>query len=163
MKSKKWVQSFLTAVLAVSLAVLVCSVAEANPAQVSNETTVAIMTTADLQSSIAPYTIDHDGKQLSVGGLERISSAARKVRGQVDGALLLSSGDDLIPPLFSMFHGIPEMRGMSLAGYDIVTPGNHEFDIGAEAYKEALSFVTFPVVSANLIVDDQELRVTCPH
>ena len=50
------------------------------------------------------------------------------------------------------------MRGMSLAGYDIVTPGNHEFDIGAATYKDALSFATFPVVSANLIIDDQELR-----
>ena len=38
-----------------------------------------------------------------------------------------------------MFHGEPEMRGMSLAGYDIVTPGNHEFDVGAETYKDALN------------------------
>jgi len=47
---------------------------------------------------------------------------------------------------------------MSLAGYDIVTPGNHEFDIGAETYKDALNYATFPVISGNLIIEDQELR-----
>lgn len=159
MKNKKWLWSLLTMVLlGVSLTVLLSSTGQKNPAQTSTETTIAIMTTADLQSSITPYTIDQDGKQLTVGGLERIASAAKKVRSQVDGALLLSSGDDLIPPLFSIFHGEPEMRGMSLAGYDIVAPGNHEFDVGADAYKDALNFATFPLVSANLIVDDQKLR-----
>lgn len=159
MKNKKWLWSLLTMVLlGVSLTVLLSSAYQKKPAQASAETTIALMTTADLQSCITPYTVDDDGKQLIVGGLERIASAARKIRSQVDGALLLSSGDDLIPPLFSMFHGEPEMRGMSLAGYDIVTPGNHEFDIGADAYKDALKFATFPLVSANLIIDDQELR-----
>ncbi len=158
MKNKKWLWSLLTMALGVSLTVLLSSACQKKPAQASTETTIAIMTTADLQSCITPYTVDDDGKQLTVGGLERIASAAKKIRSQVDGALLLSSGDDLIPPLFSIFHGEPEMRGMSLAGYDIVAPGNHEFDIGAETYKDALNFATFPVVSANLIIDDQELR-----
>jgi len=162
MKNKKWPWSLLTMALGVSLIVLLSSVCQKKPAQASTETTIAIMTTADLQSCITPYTIDDEGKQITVGGLERIASAARKVRSQVDGALLLSSGDDLIPPLFSIFHGEPEMRGMSLAGYDIVTPGNHEFDIGAATYKDALNFATFSVVSANLIIDDQELRDRIP-
>ena len=158
MKNKKWLWSLLTMALGVSLTVLLSSAFQKKPAQASTETTIAIMTTADLQSSITPYTVDDDGKQLTVGGLERIASAARRIRSQVDGALLLSSGDDLIPPLFSIFHGEPEMRGMSLAGYDIITPGNHEFDIGAATYKDALNFATFPVISANLIIEDQELR-----
>ena len=158
MKNKKWLWSLLTMALGVSLTVLLSSACQKKPAQASTETTIAIMTTADLQSCITPYTVDDDGKQLTVGGLERIASAAKKIRSQVDGALLLSSGDDLIPPLFSIFHGEPEMRGMSLAGYDIVAPGNHEFDIGAATYKDALNFATFPLVSANLIIEDQELR-----
>jgi len=158
MKNRKWLWSLVTMALGVSLTLLLSSACQKKPAQASTETTIAIMTTADLQSCITPYTVDHDGKQVTVGGLERIASAARKIRSQVDGALLLSSGDDLIPPLFSIFHGEPEMRGMSLAGYDIVTPGNHEFDIGAETYKDALNFATFPLISGNLIIEHQELR-----
>lgn len=158
MKNKKLHWSLLTVVLGACLTLLISSACQKNPAQAYTETTIAIMTTADLQSSIIPYTIEQDGKQLSVGGLERIASVAKRVRSQVDSALLLSSGDDLIPPLFSIFHGEPEMRGMSLVGYDIATPGNHEFDLGAETYKDALKFATFPLVSANLIIDDQKLR-----
>lgn len=158
MKNGKWFQFLKILVLGVGIAGLLGSVGQQGPARGSTPTTIAIMTTADLQSAVAPYTVEHEGKQLNVGGLERISSVARKIRSQVDGALLLSSGDDLIPPLFSIFHGTPEMRGMSLAGYDIVTPGNHEFDIGAEAYKGALKSASFEVVSANLVIADQELR-----
>ena len=149
--------ALVTAVLAISLTALLCSDYQKRLAKASAETTIAVMTTADLQSSIIPYTVDHDGKRLTVGGLERIASAAKKVRNEVDGALLLSSGDDIIPPLLSVFHGEPEMRGMSLAGYDIVTPGNHEFDSGVEVYKNALNFAAFDVVSTNLIIDDHEL------
>jgi len=157
MKSKKSRWVLVSLVLGVSLVVLLFSGCQKKFARASVKTTIAIMTTADLQSCITPYTVDHDGKALTVGGLERIASAAKKVRGQVDGALLLSSGDDLIAPLFSLFQGEPEMRGMSLAGYDIVTPGNHEFDNGAQAYKNALNFADFDVVSVNLIIDDHEL------
>jgi len=158
LKSKKWLRPLVAVVLGVCLGVLVSSAGQQKLAQAFAETTIAIMSTADLQSAIAPYTVDDDGRDLTVGGLERVASAARKVRSEVDGSLLLSSGDDMIPPLLSMFHGEPEMRGMSLAGYDIVTPGNHEFDMGTEVYRNALNFASFEVVSANLIIDNHELR-----
>ena len=158
LKSKKWLWPLVAVVLGVCLGVLVFSAGQQKLARAFAETTIAIMPTADLQSAIAPYTVDDDGRDLTVGGLERAASAARKVRSEVDGSLLLSSGDDMIPPLLSMFHGEPEMRGMSLAGYDIVTPGNHEFDMGTEMYRNALNFASFEVVSANLIIDNREVR-----
>ncbi len=158
MKYEKSLQLFKILVLAVAMTGLLGSVGPQGPVRGSTPMTIAIMTTADLQSAVAPYIVVQEGKQLKVGGLARISALAKKIRSEVDGALLLSSGDDLIPPLFSIFHGTPEMKGMTLAGYDIVTPGNHEFDIGAEAYKDALKSANFEVVSANLVIDDQELR-----
>lgn len=115
---------------------------------------MAILTTADLQSRIVSYEVTSNGETITVGGLDRIASAARQVRSGVDGALLLSSGDDVLGSFYRIFHGEPEMRGMSLAGYEVVTPGNHEFDYGVEVYKNALSFAKFDVISANLIVDD---------
>lgn len=158
LKSKKWLRPLVAVVLGVFLGVLVSSACQQKLARAFAETTIAIMSTADLQSAIAPYTVDDDGRDLTVGGLERVASAARKVRSEVDGSLLLSSGDDMIPPLLSMFHGEPEMRGMSLAGYDIATPGNHEFDMGTEVYRNAFNFASFEVVSADLIIDNHEIR-----
>ncbi len=120
----------------------------------SNSVEIAIMTTADLQSRIVSYEVKSNGETITVGGLDRIASAARQVRIGVDGALLLSSGDDVLGSFYRMFHGVPEMRGMSLTGYEVVTPGNHEFDYGVDVYKNALSFAKFDIISGNLIVDD---------
>jgi 5'-nucleotidase/UDP-sugar diphosphatase len=122
-----------------------------------NPVEIAIMTTADLQSRIVSYEAESNGETITVGGLDRISSAARQVRMGVDGALLLSAGDDVLGSFYRMFQGEPEMRGMSLAGYEVVTPGNHEFDYGVEVYKNALSFANFDVISANLILDDADV------
>ncbi|MDD1665422.1 MAG: bifunctional metallophosphatase/5'-nucleotidase, partial [Methanomicrobiales archaeon] len=106
---------------------------------------IAVMTTSDIQSRI----FTPDG---SPGGLSRISMYAKTIRSREDGTLLVSSGDDLIGPVYGMFHGEPEMKGMTLAGYDAVTPGNHEFDLGPDAYLGALAHAGFPVVSSNLLI-----------
>ncbi|MCF8144252.1 MAG: bifunctional metallophosphatase/5'-nucleotidase [Deltaproteobacteria bacterium] len=118
---------------------------------------IAVMTTADLQSCIVSREVVSNGKTLTVGGLARIASAAKQIRSEVDGALLVSSGDDLLGSFYRMFQGEPEMEGMSLAGYEVATPGNHEFDYGTDMYKQALTFAQFDLVSANLIVDDADL------
>ena len=118
---------------------------------------VAIMTTADLQSSIVPFSSGKKESDITVGGYERIAAEAQKIRGEADISLLLSSGDDMIQPMSAIFHGEPEMLGMSMAGYDVVAPGNHEFDTGADVYKYALSFADFDVVCANISFTDAEL------
>jgi 5'-nucleotidase/UDP-sugar diphosphatase len=118
---------------------------------------IAMMTTADLQSRIVSYEVTSNGETIIAGGLDRIASSAKQIRGEVDGALLLSAGNDVLGSFYRMFQGEPEMRGMSLAGYEVVTPGNHEFDYGVDVYKNALSFAKFDVISANLIVDDADV------
>jgi 5'-nucleotidase / UDP-sugar diphosphatase len=118
---------------------------------------IAVMTTADLESRIVSREVISNGNPLTVGGLDRIASAAEEIRGEVDGALLVSAGDDLLGSFYRMFQGKPEMEGLSLAGYDVATPGNHEFDYGTGVYKEALTSAQFDLVSANLIVDDADL------
>lgn len=118
---------------------------------------IAVMTTADLQSRIVSYEVASNQETIMVGGLARIASAAERIRSEVDGALFLSAGDDVLGSFYRMFQGKPEMQGMSLAGYEVVTPGNHEFDYGVDVYKNALSFAEFDVISANLIVDDADL------
>jgi len=124
-----------------------------------------IMATADIQSNIVPYEAKIDDEDISVGGFERIAAAARTMRNEADASLLVSTGDDLFGPLFSLLKGEPEITGMNLAGYDIVCPGNHEFDFGADLYKTAIASTGFPIVCANLNFDDQELSsiITSTH
>jgi len=115
---------------------------------------IAVMVTGDLESRIVPQDVSRDGESVSVGGLARIAAAAEKVRGAVDGALLLSAGNDVLGSFYYIFEGEPEMQGMEMAGYDVVTPGTHEFDYGAAVYGNALRFAPFDVVSGNLEVSD---------
>jgi 2',3'-cyclic-nucleotide 2'-phosphodiesterase (5'-nucleotidase family) len=120
----------------------------------SQSITLAIMTTSDLQSQVEPYPNETGS---SVGGFARISGMQKQIRAEVDGALLISSGDDLTGTLFDLYAGRPEMESLSRAGFDVVCPGNHEFDFGWEKYRNATGFAEFPIVCANMDIQDPVL------
>jgi 5'-nucleotidase/UDP-sugar diphosphatase len=115
---------------------------------------IAVMVTGDLESRIVPQDVSLAGQTLSLGGLARIAAAAEEIRTAADGSLLLSAGNDVLGSFYYIFEGEPEMQGMEMAGYDVVTPGTHEFDYGAAVYGNALGFAPFDVVSGNLEVSD---------
>ncbi len=122
---------------------------------------IAIITVADLQSNLFPSeeVIKRGWKKIKrlIGGIDRISFIANEIRKKVDGALLLSSGDDLMGPFFDMFKGIPEIEAMNMAGYDVVTIGNHEFDLGIKIYAKLAQKAKFNIVSANLEFKDKTI------
>ena len=115
---------------------------------------IAIMTTADLHGHIFPY---ENETGVMVGGIERIAGAKDQITQDLDGWVLLSAGDDLTGPLYATYGGEPELEAMSLAGYTAACPGNHEFDYGATHYLNATAHADFPLLSANLEIDDPEL------
>ncbi|GAA5261383.1 bifunctional metallophosphatase/5'-nucleotidase [Methanocalculus sp. MC3] len=115
---------------------------------------LAILTTSDLQSRIFPPGIIEG---VESPGLSAIAETANRIRAEEDYSLLLSSGDDLIGAPYSLFHGEPEYRGMTRAGYDAVCPGNHEFGFGESGYARAAGYAGFPIVSANMIVTNETL------
>jgi 5'-nucleotidase/UDP-sugar diphosphatase len=80
------------------------------------------------------------------------------VRASTNGSLLLSSGDDVIGAFYALFKGEPEMKAMTMTGYDATCPGNHEFDMGWPAYLNATRYAGFPILCANLEISDPELR-----
>jgi len=139
---------------------LICCLAGTFSGCSDNDTTqgtssqIAVMVTGDLESRIVPQDVLQDGETLSLGGLARIAAAAKEVRSTADGSLLLSAGNDVLGSFYYMFEGEPEMQGMELAGYNVVTPGTHEFDYGAAVYGNALEFARFDVLSGNLEVSD---------
>lgn len=159
-----WIKSFFRIFFAFSLlfSLFIASCSNHNS---SNSVDFAIMTTADIQSNIVPYEAEIDDESISVGGFERIAAAAQTVRNEADVSLLVSTGDDLFGPLYSILKGEPEITGMNLTLYDVICPGNHEFDFGADLYKTAIANAEFPIVCANLNFDDPELSsiITSTH
>ena len=115
---------------------------------------LAIITTSELQSNIYSREISSDVDGVTtvktVGGMDRIAALAQQVRSEVDGALLVATGDDLMGAFYSVFAGTPEIISMNMAGYDVVAPGNHEFDQGLSVYADAAAKAEFDLLAANL-------------
>ena len=71
-----------------------------------------------------------------------------------ENAILVDAGDATQGlPLASLTKGNDVIELMNLADYDLMVPGNHEFDFGTEAFLENVDLAEFPVISANIYRD----------
>lgn len=83
-------------------------------------------------------------------------TAVKEVRAVRPKALLLDAGDVFSGTLyFNAFKGQADLQFMNLMGYDIMTFGNHEFDLGAsaEGHQALVNFIKgakFSFVSSNI-------------
>lgn len=110
---------------------------------------LVILHTNDTHSNIDPFPVNHP-KFPNMGGVSRRASLIQSIRDQEEHVLLVDAGDIFQgTPYFNKFKGVLEMKTMAAMNYDIVTLGNHDFDIGMDAYKSALSHASFQVVNAN--------------
>lgn len=81
-------------------------------------------------------------------------TAIKQQREKNPDAVLVDAGDVFSGTLyFNQYRGLADLAFMNLAKYDVMTFGNHEFDLGSEGGHEALAtFIKgahFPFVSAN--------------
>jgi len=87
----------------------------------------------------------------------------KELRAANQNSLLLDAGDALTGTLyFNEFTGEVEMKLMNLMGYDAMTFGNHEFDLGSspEGHAALAKFVKgaeFPLLGANLDFSKESL------
>ncbi|MCP3761290.1 5'-nucleotidase C-terminal domain-containing protein [Domibacillus sp. A3M-37] len=89
-----------------------------------------------------------------------IDNAARKatvveaLREENPSSLLVDAGDVFSGTLyFNEFKGQADLEFMNLLGYDAMTFGNHEFDLGTEPLAAFIKNAKFPFVSANMKAD----------
>lgn len=89
-------------------------------------------------------------------GIAKRVTAVNEIREQTDNTLLLDAGDVFSGTLyFNEYLGQADLEFMNLLGYDAVTFGNHEFDLGSspeghEALANYVKAAKFPFVSANV-------------
>jgi 5'-nucleotidase/UDP-sugar diphosphatase len=119
---------------------------------------ITLMTLNDIHSHIYPYTISKEVKgekvKVEVGGLARASTLIGKEKAQNPGNVFaLEMGDINEGPLFFFYKGLAEIRGLNLAGIDIATLGNHEFDLGPSVLEDLMRYARFPFTVANLHTD----------
>ncbi|TQR11925.1 bifunctional metallophosphatase/5'-nucleotidase [Psychrobacillus lasiicapitis] len=83
-------------------------------------------------------------------------TAIKEVRAEKPSALLIDAGDVFSGTLyFNEFKGQADLALMNLMNYDVMTFGNHEFDLGSspEGHKALSEFIqksNFPFVSSNV-------------
>jgi len=110
---------------------------------------LTILHTSDLHSRLESFPADA-GKFAGMGGIEAMSAIIKKIRNETEHVLLLDAGDIFQSgTYFSLFKGEPEIKAMSLMGYDAVTIGNHDFDGGIENFATQLNHANFPIIISN--------------
>ena len=74
--------------------------------------------------------------------------------------LLVDAGDHVQGTAYgSMDEGASIIELMNAAGYDVATPGNHEFDYGMDRAKQIIKDADFPYLSCNWVDLRTNLRV----
>ncbi len=83
----------------------------------------------------------------------------RQVQKEVgmDKVLLLDAGDVFSgTPYFTIYKGSADVRFMNYAGYNAMTLGNHEFDMGPGVLARFIDKANFPVLCANFDFSKEE-------
>jgi len=111
---------------------------------------LTILHTNDVHSRLEPFPADAGGNA-GRGGVAARAALVRRIRSEEEQVLLLDAGDIFQgTPFFNIFKGEPELRAMSLMGYDAATMGNHDFDAGIANFAEqAAAHARFPIVVCN--------------
>ena len=120
---------------------------------------LTILHTADVHSRLLPVDragqlcADPETSQDCLGGMARVAAvAAHAKRHKPWGTvLLLDAGDQFQGSLFfSLYKGLAAREAMNAAGYDAMTLGNHEFDLGTGVLGTFLGGANFPVLACNV-------------
>lgn len=121
-------------------------------------TKLVILHTNDTHSNIEPFSENHP-KYPNLGGVAKRATLIHQIRSQEDYVILLDAGDIFQgTPYFNKYKGVLEMKVMQEMKYDVVTLGNHDFDIGISGYVAAKKHADFQVVNCNYQVDNDALR-----
>ncbi|MBS4043075.1 MAG: metallophosphatase [Chitinophagaceae bacterium] len=117
--------------------------------KIDKSNSLTILHTNDVHSRLEPFPMDGSPSE-GLGGIAARATVIEQIRNQEEHVLLLDAGDMFQgTPYFNVFKGEPEIRAMSLLGYDAGTIGNHDFDGGLNNLAHQLQHANFPILNCN--------------
>ena len=135
MKTKKLLSLLLALVMLFSLTVTANAV-ETNGGDLNGA--VVILHTNDVHGAISEYA--------------KVAALKKSYEDKGAYVLLMDAGDfSQGDPVVSISEGATAVELMELAGYDVATTGNHEFDYGYANLAELAGKADFPIVAANVL------------
>lgn len=146
-------RSFLKAAGATTaLTAAALNMPQAFAAGADNHSVVTILYTNDVHTYI-----DKDSPELTYAAIAALKKSCEAAGQKV---LLVDAGDHIQGTAYgSMDDGATIIKLMNEAGYDLATPGNHEFDYGMDRAKAIFKEADFPYVACNWIDSRTDLRV----
>src|SRR5213592_2226120 len=128
---------------------------------------IVIVATTDVHGRVFGW--DYVRDAVAPGGLSRAATALETLRRRYPGqVVLVDAGDLLQGNPFATFFGRYDKRqpqpivdALNALQFDVVTPGNHDFDFGVAFLRRAAAEATYRYVSAN-VVDDSGKALFAP-
>lgn len=115
--------------------------------QIKAQQHAVILHSNDLHSQMEPIA---SGDNAGLGGMTRIAAIAEEVRSQSPAVFLFDAGDFWTgTPYFNFYGGKVAIDMMNAMDYDVVTLGNHQFDVPLNVLAQRLSEAEFEVVLSN--------------
>lgn len=112
------------------------------------EKRLTILHTNDVHSRLEPFA--EGGRFAGMGGVVARAALIKKIRAEGNPVLLVDAGDIFQgTTYFTMHKGEPDIKAMSMMGYDACTMGKHDFDAGVDGFARQLPHANFPVLTAN--------------
>src|SRR5947207_10238779 len=140
-----------------SAVLLAFQVTQAAPA--ADTAHIVIVATTDVHGRVLGW--DYVRDVAAPGGLSRAATALEALRARYPGqVVLVDAGDLLQGNAFAAYYGHYDKRqpqpivdALNALQYDVVTPGNHDFDFGIDFLRRAASQATYRYVSGNILDD----------
>ncbi|HWH81857.1 MAG TPA: bifunctional 2',3'-cyclic-nucleotide 2'-phosphodiesterase/3'-nucleotidase [Burkholderiaceae bacterium] len=137
----------------------------AGGAALAGEVKLRILETTDLHMNLLDYDYYQDATTDQYG-LARTATLIKAARAEAPNSLLIDNGDllqgnplgDVVAKIAPLKDGEvhPAYRVMNKLGYDAGNLGNHDFNYGLPFLRRAMAGAAFPLVNANVYVDDAE-------
>jgi 5'-nucleotidase len=110
---------------------------------------LTILHTNDVHSRLEAFPMD-GSPNAGLGGVAARAAVINQIRNEEENVLLLDAGDIFQgTPYFNIFKGEPEIKAMTMMGYDAATMGNHDFDGGIANFANQLQHANFPIINCN--------------
>src|SRR5688572_32053074 len=117
---------------------------------------VVVVATTDIHGHATDW--DYLAGRPFPGGVARVATIVDSLKTRYPGQVVLIDAGDLIQgDAFATYFARvaprdpnPVIEAMNLTGYDVATPGNHDFDWGLPVTRGAMADAAFPYVSGNI-------------
>ncbi|MCR5350577.1 MAG: bifunctional metallophosphatase/5'-nucleotidase, partial [Acholeplasmatales bacterium] len=121
---------------------------------------IVIVYTNDIHSYVGNTTKDENDNKVPGLRLNNVSGYVKELKKEYKNVLLVDAGDEVQGTFYgSIDSGVDIIDIMNKTGYDLATPGNHDFDFGVPAFFGFVEQANFPYISCNMrtVADDKNV------